>query len=120
MYRHVKTTYARVGRVSVVASSRRKVACGAGVDGANLATCEEASTVLSTFYYLLESSVRYLSSAPQTIAAGTPADYLAESGRRRVRDLLDRYGDAALAASAQQLESLTPQQQERLRKLSGR
>ena len=78
------------------------------------------STVLSTFYYLLESSVRYLSSAPQTIAAGTPADYLAESGRRRVRDLLDRYGDAALAASAQQLESLTPRQQERLRKLSGR
>ena len=33
---------------------------------------------------------------------------------------LDRYGDAALAASAQQLESLTPRQQERLRKLSGR
>ena len=51
-------------------------------------------------------------------ASGTPTDFLTEAGRRQVREVLDTYGDVALAAFARHVDGLTARQRERLRKLS--
>jgi predicted transcriptional regulator len=51
-------------------------------------------------------------------AAGTPADYLAEASVRETADVVERYGDAALAAFAARLADLTPEQRRRLKELS--
>lgn len=53
-------------------------------------------------------------------AAGDAETFLASSGNRQVRELLDRYGDVALAAFAQHVDKLTPAQRERFRKLGQR
>ncbi len=53
-------------------------------------------------------------------AKGGVRDFLAESGRAEVDRLVDRYGDAALAAFAARLDRLSPATREALRKLRGR
>jgi predicted transcriptional regulator len=50
---------------------------------------------------------------------GTPAQFLAQASRRQADQLVDRYGEAALAAFATRLDALTPEQRQRLRELAG-
>jgi predicted transcriptional regulator len=51
-------------------------------------------------------------------AAGTPARYLALASAREAADVVERYGDAALAAFAARLSDLTPEQRRRLTELA--
>lgn len=51
------------------------------------------------------------------LSAGDPATYLAHSSKRQVQNLVSRYGEAALAAFAAELDGLSPEQQARLRAL---
>ena len=53
-------------------------------------------------------------------SAGTPQAFLAAASRREAQQVLDRYGDAALAAFAARLDALTPQQRKRLEDLDRR
>jgi predicted transcriptional regulator len=53
-------------------------------------------------------------------AAGTPADYIADATRSQVRELVDRFGDSALAAFAAELGGVSDRDLERLRKLRRR
>lgn len=50
-------------------------------------------------------------------SAGDPAAFLAEASRKQARELVSRYGEAAFAAFAAQLDELTPEQRDRLRAL---
>jgi predicted transcriptional regulator len=52
--------------------------------------------------------------------AGTPAAFLAAASQREAQQVVDRYGDAALAAFAARLDALTPEQRRRLEELEGR
>lgn len=49
--------------------------------------------------------------------AGGPADFLASASEREAREVVERYGEAALAAFAARLEELPPEQRERLERL---
>jgi predicted transcriptional regulator len=51
-------------------------------------------------------------------AVGTPVDYLAEASAREAADVVERYGDAALAAFAARLADLTPEQRRRLEEMA--
>ena len=51
-------------------------------------------------------------------AAGTAEAYLYRAGRNQVDRLLERYGDAALAAFEARRSRLSPAQRERLRRLA--
>jgi predicted transcriptional regulator len=53
-------------------------------------------------------------------SAGTPEAFLATASQREAQQVLDRYGDAALAAFAARLDALTPEQRKRLEELEGR
>ena len=53
-------------------------------------------------------------------SAGTPEAFLTAASQREAQQVLDRYGDAALAAFAASLDALTPQQRKRLEELEGR
>jgi predicted transcriptional regulator len=57
--------------------------------------------------------------AHQYRAAGTPAGFLAAASAREAADVVDRYGEAALAAFAARLAGLTPEQRRRLEELQG-
>lgn len=48
-------------------------------------------------------------------AAGTPASFLERAGRDQVDKIVERFGEAAIAAFAERLDSLPPEQLERLR-----
>ena len=48
----------------------------------------------------------------------SPADFLQRMSRAQAREAVDRFGDAALAAFAAQLDSLTPDQRARLKRLA--
>jgi predicted transcriptional regulator len=52
--------------------------------------------------------------------AGPPEAFLAAASQREAQQVLDRYGDAALAAFAARLDALTPEQRRRLEELEGR
>jgi predicted transcriptional regulator len=53
-------------------------------------------------------------------STGNPAAFLAAASHREAQQVLDRYGDAALAAFAARLDALTPEQRKRLEELEGR
>lgn len=53
-------------------------------------------------------------------ARTTPDAFVATSGQREVQKVIRRFGDAALAAFADHLDTLTPAERERLRQLGGR
>ena len=53
-------------------------------------------------------------------ATGGVDEFLAASGRAEVDRLVERYGDAALAAFADRLDRLSPSTREALRKLRSR
>lgn len=50
-------------------------------------------------------------------AATTPATFMAAASAREAADVVDRYGEAALAAFAARLDALTPEQRQRLEDL---
>ena len=50
---------------------------------------------------------------------GTPEAFLAAASHREAQQVIDRYGDAALAAFAARLDALTPEQRTRLEELEG-
>ncbi len=50
-------------------------------------------------------------------AQGDPDDFMATQSSREAAAVVERYGDAALAAFATRLEALTPEQREALRRL---
>ena len=50
----------------------------------------------------------------------TAEAFLARAGRRQVREIVDRFGEVALAAFEAHLNGLTPEERERLRKLAER
>jgi predicted transcriptional regulator len=52
--------------------------------------------------------------------AGPPEAFLTAASHREAQQILDRYGDAALAAFAARLDALTPEQRRRLEELEGR
>jgi predicted transcriptional regulator len=52
--------------------------------------------------------------------AGTPDDYLARSSEEEVEAVVERFGDAALAAFAAHLDALPAARRERLLRLAGR
>jgi predicted transcriptional regulator len=52
--------------------------------------------------------------------AATPEAFLTAASHREAQQVLDRYGDAALAAFAARLDALTPEQRRRLEELEGR
>jgi predicted transcriptional regulator len=52
-------------------------------------------------------------------SAGPPEGFLAAASHREAQGVIDRYGDAALAAFAARLEALTPEQRRRLEELEG-
>ena len=83
------------------------------------------TTVMTTLNRLAEKGLLEVKPVPNQRAhsyrkAGTPADFLSESGRAQAQELVERFGDAALAAFAAHIDELSPTQRERLRKLAGR
>lgn len=50
----------------------------------------------------------------------TPERFLDQAGRRQVREVVERFGEVALAAFETHLRDLTPEQRERLRRLGGK
>jgi predicted transcriptional regulator len=53
-------------------------------------------------------------------SAGSPEAFLAAASHREAQQVVDRYGDAALAAFAASLDALTPEQRRRLAELEER
>ena len=83
------------------------------------------TTVMTTLNRLAEKGLLTVRAVPRQRAhqyrlAGAPADFLAAAGRDEVKQLVHRYGDAALVAFAARLDELTPAQREKLRRLAGR
>ncbi len=80
------------------------------------------TTLMTTLNRLAEKSVLTIERvagerAHRYVPAGTPEQYLVTASRHQVSQLLDRYGEAALAAFAAQLDDLTPRQRDRLRRI---
>jgi predicted transcriptional regulator len=50
--------------------------------------------------------------------AATPAEFLMTAGRSQVAQILEQFGDAALAAFSEHVGTLSPEQRRRLRELS--
>lgn len=67
---------------------------------------------------LLSARARVGRKAHEYQAAGGPADFLAEASAREAADVVERYGDAALAAFAARLAGLTPEERRRLEELA--
>jgi predicted transcriptional regulator len=53
-------------------------------------------------------------------AAGTPEQFLARAGREQVEQVVERFGDVAIAAFAERLDSLSAEQLDRLKELGRR
>lgn len=68
---------------------------------------------------LLVASHRSGERAHRYRAAGTAADCLLLATRQRARDLVERFGDTALAAFAAELDSVPERDLDRLRRLRG-
>lgn len=83
------------------------------------------TTVMTTLNRLAKKGLLTVRAVPQQRAheyrsVGSPANFLAAAGRHQAKQLVKRYGDAALAAFAARLDELTPAQRDRLRRLVGR
>ena len=83
------------------------------------------TTVMSTMNRLEEKGV--LTSrhekgvrAHRYWVAMDPAEFLNQAGRRQVRDVVERFGEVALAAFEAHLQGLKPEERERLQKLGRR
>jgi predicted transcriptional regulator len=83
------------------------------------------TTLMTTLSRMAEKGILTQERVPsqrafQYRAAGTAAQYLAAASREHVSRLLERFGDAALAAFAAQLDELPHEQRERLRRAASR
>ncbi len=83
------------------------------------------TTVMTTLNRLAEKGLLTVRAVPHQRAheyrsAGSPTNFLTTAGRDEAKQLVQRYGDAALAAFADRLDQLTPTQRERLQRLAGR
>ena len=83
------------------------------------------TTVMTTLNRLAEKGLLGRKSVPPQRAhqyrpVGTPEDYLRETSKAHVDELIARYGDTAMAAFAARLDQLTPSQLRRLRALGAR
>ncbi|MFI0449664.1 BlaI/MecI/CopY family transcriptional regulator [Actinomadura sp. 6N118] len=81
------------------------------------------TTVMTTLRRLAEKELLTSRAQPGRKAheyrvAGAPGEYLATASAREAADVVERYGDAALAAFAARLADLTPEQRRRLEDLA--
>lgn len=81
------------------------------------------TTVMTTLRRLAEKGLLTSQAEPgrkahQYRPAGTPGEFLANASAREAADVVERYGDAALAAFAARLAELPPEQRRRLEELS--
>jgi predicted transcriptional regulator len=81
------------------------------------------TTVMTTLRRLAEKELLVARSEPGRKAheyrlAGTPVQHLAQASAREAAGVVDRYGDAALAAFAVRLADLTDEQRRRLEELT--
>ena len=77
------------------------------------------TTVMTTVARLAEKGLLAVDEASHRRAylyrlALAPADFLRRAGEEQVDDLIDRFGDVALAAFASRLNNLSPAQRRRL------
>ncbi|WP_194920803.1 BlaI/MecI/CopY family transcriptional regulator [Catenulispora rubra] len=80
------------------------------------------TTVMTTLRRLAEKGLLSAQAIPGQKAyvyqiAATPEQALSEASRRETAEVVDRYGDAALAAFAARLDELSPEQRRRLDEL---
>jgi len=80
------------------------------------------TTVMTTLSRLADKRLLVAEAAPGQRAytyraAGGPADFLGEVSSQAVKELVERYGDVALAAFAAQLDGLSADQRRRLERL---
>lgn len=83
------------------------------------------TTLMTTLNRLADKGILSVKQVPRQRAheyraAGTPEAFLTTASREQVNRMLERFGDAALAAFAAQLQELTPAERVRLRKAAGR
>ena len=81
------------------------------------------TTVMTTLRRLADKNLLVSSAEPgrkahRYRAAGTPADHLVAASAREAAEVVERYGDAALAAFAARLADLSPEQRRRLEELA--
>ena len=82
------------------------------------------TTVMTTVNRLADKGLLVADAGKQGRAiayrsAGNPGTFLAAASRHRVDEMVDALGDAALAAFAARLESLSPERRRRLKELAG-
>lgn len=80
------------------------------------------TTVLTTMRRLADKELLHATAAVgrrshHYRAAGDPATFMATESEREAATVVERYGDAALAAFALRLEALSPEQRDSLRRL---
>lgn len=80
------------------------------------------TTVMTTLARLAQKGLLAAKSVPgqkahRYRAAGTPSDFLAQASRQDVGEIVRRYGDAALAAFAEELDRLSDERRRRLEEL---
>jgi len=83
------------------------------------------TTVMTTVNRLAEKGLLHAKSLPQMRAhqyrvAMTPEEFLSLASRHQAEQLVQRYGEAALAAFAAQLDRLSPGRRSRLRQMGRR
>ena len=81
------------------------------------------TTVMTTLVRLAEKGLLEVTRIPATKAHRynarlSPQAFLARAGREGVDELIGRFGDTALAAFAERLDGLSPEQRKRLRRLA--
>lgn len=82
------------------------------------------TTVMTTVSRLAEKGLLHADAGKQGRAiayrsTGDPAAFLAAASRNQVDQMVSEFGDAALAAFAARLDSLTPERRRRLNELAG-
>lgn len=80
------------------------------------------TTVMTTLARLAQKGLLAARSVPgqkahRYRAAGSPSDFLSQASRQDVGEIVRRYGDAALAAFAQELDRLSDERRRRLEEL---
>jgi predicted transcriptional regulator len=80
------------------------------------------TTVMTTLARLAQKGLLTTKSIPKQkayryAAVGGPGDFLAQASRHDVVEIVRRYGDAALAAFAEELDGLSAERRRRLEEL---
>ena len=88
----------------------------------NLMPALAYTTVLTTMRRLADKGLLHVDAAVgrrshHYRAVGEPADFVSDASTRETAAVVERFGDAALAAFALRLEALSPEQREALRRV---